>query len=136
MFEVGRICIKLAGRDAGEKCVVVEKLKDHLVLIDGLTRRRKCNINHLEPLAEKIAIKSKASHADIVSAFSKLGITIKDKKKKEKKPKPTRKRKEKSKEMPKDEKKDSKKETAAKPKPVENKTEKAKEVKPPAKAAK
>ena len=47
MFDVGRVCLKIAGRDAGKKCVVVEKLEGKYVLIDGMTRRKKCNTLHL-----------------------------------------------------------------------------------------
>ena len=52
MIDIGRVCIKLAGRDAGKKCVIVGILDDKTVMIDGETRRRKCNILHLEPLKE------------------------------------------------------------------------------------
>ena len=44
IFEVGRICVKLAGRDAGSKCVIVEELDNHYVLVDGDVRRKKVNI--------------------------------------------------------------------------------------------
>ena len=57
MYKVGRLCVKLAGRDAGKKCVIVDVLKDNYVMIDGATRRRKCNIAHLEPLDKCIKIK-------------------------------------------------------------------------------
>jgi len=66
MFEVGRLAIKLAGRDAGKYCVIIEKINDTLVLIDGQVRRRKCNMKHLEPLKTVIKIKKGASHADVV----------------------------------------------------------------------
>jgi len=97
MIEVGRLCIKLAGRDAGLKCAVVEVLDKNFVMIDGEARRRKCNIIHLEPLDEVVKIKAKASHADVVSEFKKLGIEIREKKPKkaEKRPRKTRKKKEK-----------------------------------------
>jgi len=49
MYEIGRICIKIAGRDAGRECVIVDVLKDKFMLIDGNVRRRKCNVIHLEP---------------------------------------------------------------------------------------
>lgn len=131
MIEVGRICIKLAGRDAGKKCVVVEVLDDNFVMIDGETRRRKCNIIHLEPLNDVIKIKSKASHSDVVSEFKKLGIEIKEKKSKKssERPKKVRKKKEKSEN---NEELSKKVEKAEKPK-AEKKTEK-KEEKKPAKA--
>ena len=28
MIDVGRVCVKIAGRDAGKKAVVVEKIED------------------------------------------------------------------------------------------------------------
>ena len=77
MFDVGRVCIKLAGRDAGQKCVVVEVLEGKYVLIDGMTRRRKCNMFHLEPMDQMLDIKKGASHAEIVKAFEGLGHTVK-----------------------------------------------------------
>ncbi len=77
MFEVGRLCIKLAGRDAGQKCVVVDVLKGKYVLIDGMTRRKKCNTIHLEPLDETLEIKKNAPHEDVVNAFKGLGHEVK-----------------------------------------------------------
>ena len=58
MMTVGRLCMKIAGRDAGKKCVIVEDLGKGYFLIDGETRRRKCNVTHLEPLTEVLNIKS------------------------------------------------------------------------------
>jgi len=84
MIETGRLCVKTAGRDAGKTCVVVDMITDKFVLIDGEVRRRRCNINHLEPLKQKIEIKKGASHEDVVSAFKKLGIVIRPKKPKKK----------------------------------------------------
>ena len=88
MIEVGRICIKTAGRDADLKCVIVDILDKNYVLIDGETRRRKCNIMHLEPLQETIEIKKEASHEEVKKEFEKLGLKIKETKAKEKKEKP------------------------------------------------
>jgi len=82
IFEVGRLCLKLAGRDAGNPCVVVEKIDDLFVLVDGATRRRKVNINHLEPLTETLDIKDKASHEDVKKAFENKGLSVLDTKKK------------------------------------------------------
>ena len=76
MYEVGRLCVKLAGRDAGKKCVIVDILKDNYVLIDGATRRKKCNTAHLEPLDKIIKIRKKATHADVTKEFKKLKIEI------------------------------------------------------------
>lgn len=73
IFEVGRVCVKIAGRDAGQKCVVVEIIDNNFVLIDGMTRRRKCNTNHLEALNEIVKIKAGASKAEVGKA---LGIEL------------------------------------------------------------
>jgi large subunit ribosomal protein L14e len=73
MFDIGRICVKIAGRDAGKSCVVIGK-EGEFVLIDGETRRRKCNPLHLEPTDQVIEIKDGASHNDVITAFSKLGL--------------------------------------------------------------
>jgi large subunit ribosomal protein L14e len=93
MFQIGRLCIKIAGRDAGKKCVIVDVLDDTFVLIDGETRRRKCNTIHLEPLSETIKIDKNASHDKVKTEFKKLGIELKDTKKKESKAKPKKTRK-------------------------------------------
>jgi len=85
MFEIGRLCIKIAGRDADKKCVVVDKIDDKFVLIDGQTRRRKCNIVHLEPLDKVVKIKKNASHDVVVKEFKKIKISILEKKIKRKK---------------------------------------------------
>jgi len=75
-MEIGRLCVKLAGRDAGEECVVVDVLDNNNVLVDGNTRRKKCNIMHLEPLDQVLKIKKNASHDDVISALEKAGIKI------------------------------------------------------------
>ncbi|PIY59994.1 50S ribosomal protein L14e, partial [Candidatus Woesearchaeota archaeon CG_4_10_14_0_8_um_filter_47_5] len=61
MITVGRVCMKIAGRDANRICVVVEVIDEHFVMIDGQTRRRKCNILHLEPLQKTVDIAAGAS---------------------------------------------------------------------------
>ena len=81
MFEIGRLCVKLAGRDAGLKCVVVDSIDERMVLIDGQTRRRKCNIAHLEPLDKILKIKKNASNDEVVKALKEEGIDITEKKK-------------------------------------------------------
>jgi large subunit ribosomal protein L14e len=73
-IEVGRICVKLAGREAGKKCVVVDVVDKSFVLITGpknLTgvKRRRANINHIEPLQEKITIVRGASDEEVVEAL-------------------------------------------------------------------
>jgi len=93
MIEIGRLCVKLAGRDAGLKCIVVDILDDKFVLIDGETRRRKCNILHIEPLKDVIKINKKASHEEIKKEFESLGLKARETKPKQKTERPRKKRK-------------------------------------------
>ena len=76
MIEIGRLCVKIAGRDADLKCVIIDVLDDNFVMIDGETRRRKCNILHLEPLKNVIKIKKNAPHEDIKKEFGKLKLNL------------------------------------------------------------
>jgi large subunit ribosomal protein L14e len=78
MYEVGRIVVKLAGRDSGKMAVIVEKIDDRHVLIDGQTRRRKCNVAHLHPLEKTIDLKENASHADVEKEFQKINLEVRN----------------------------------------------------------
>ncbi|MBT4576886.1 50S ribosomal protein L14e [Candidatus Woesearchaeota archaeon] len=86
MLEVGRLCIKLAGRDAGKKAVVVENIDSNFVLIDGQTRRRKCSISHLEPTEVMLTLKKGAAHKEVAAEFKKLNIILVETKPKTAKP--------------------------------------------------
>jgi len=95
MFEIGRVCIKISGKDSGKVVVVVDTIDDKYVIIDGNVKRKKCNITHLEPLPQEIKIKKGAPTSTVISSLSAIGIKIIEKKPKklEKKPKPKKKRK-------------------------------------------
>lgn len=74
MLDVGRLCIKTTGREAGSKCVIVDVVDNNFVLIDGNVRRKRCNTSHLEPLKDTIDMKKGASHEEVTVTFKKLGI--------------------------------------------------------------
>ncbi len=75
MFEVGRVCVKLAGREAGRKAVVVEQIDKNFVLVDSpWIKRRRCNVKHLEPLDVVLNIKKGASKEEIEKALKEAGI--------------------------------------------------------------
>lgn len=93
MIEIGRLCIKIAGRDAGLNCVIVDILDDRFVLIDGETRRRRCNIMHLEPLKEIVKIKKNSSHEVVSKVLKVAGINARETKPKQKTERPRKKRK-------------------------------------------
>ncbi len=75
IFDVGRICVKIAGRDAGRKCVVVENVDSRFVVIDGDVRRRRVNVRHLEPMEISINLKG-TSRDDVKAAFSEMGYAF------------------------------------------------------------
>jgi large subunit ribosomal protein L14e len=93
MMEIGRLCVKIAGRDSKKTCVIVDILENNYVLVDGETRRKKCNIKHLEPLNKKLNIKKGSDFKEITKLFKELGIELKEKNSKEAKERPIRKRK-------------------------------------------
>ncbi|MGQ9530409.1 MAG: 50S ribosomal protein L14e [Candidatus Bathycorpusculaceae bacterium] len=77
-IEVGRICVKLTGREAGRKCVIVDIIDKSFVLITGPknvtgVKRRRANINHIEPLQDKISIKRGASDEEVTEALKAAG---------------------------------------------------------------
>ncbi len=79
VFDIGRLCVKVAGREAGKKCVVVDIIDDKFVLVTGpksLTgvKRRRANVKHLEPLEKKIKIKKGASDEEVLEALKKEGL--------------------------------------------------------------
>jgi len=81
MIEIGRVCVKTAGREAGRKCVVIDTIDDTYVMITGpkaLTKvkRRKCNIVHLEPLEDMLKIVKNAGDPEVEKAL-KEGNVIK-----------------------------------------------------------
>ncbi len=80
LLDVGRICCKTSGREAGNYCVIVNRINDNLVLIDGYVRRKKCNIKHLEPL-DKIIKVDKDTNSEIIKKLIKeSGLKIKERK--------------------------------------------------------
>ena len=57
--DIGRVCIKTLGREAGSKCVIVDIIDKSYVLVTGpqsLTgvKRRRANVRHLQPLDDCI----------------------------------------------------------------------------------
>ncbi len=77
-IEVGRICIKEAGRESCRKCVVIDVMDKSFVLVTGpkkLTgiKRRRVNINHVMPTPDKIDVKRGASDDEVSAALQAEG---------------------------------------------------------------
>ena len=77
-FDIGRVCVKTAGRETGRKAVILGFIDQNYVLITGakLTgiRRRKANLNHLEALDKKIDIKENASEDDVSKKLTQANL--------------------------------------------------------------
>jgi large subunit ribosomal protein L14e len=79
LIEVGRVCVKLMGREAGRKCVIVDIVDDNFVVVTGpksLTgvKRRRANIRHLEILDKKVEIEKGASDEEVLKAIEAVGL--------------------------------------------------------------
>ena len=72
-IEVGRVCVKTLGREAGLKCVIVDVIDKNFVLVTGppkLTgvKRRRTNVKHLEPTSESVDVKKGATDEEVMKA--------------------------------------------------------------------
>ena len=77
-MEIGRICIKVLGREAGKKCVIVDLVDQNFVLITGpkavsSIKRRRANISHLELTQEKVDVNRGATDEEVTEALKAAG---------------------------------------------------------------
>ncbi len=77
-IEVGRVCVKVAGRESGRKCVIVDVMDKSFVLVTGPkkvtgVKRRRVNINHVAPLEDTIQIKRGASDEEVTQMLEAAG---------------------------------------------------------------
>ncbi len=77
-MKIGQLAVKIAGKDGGKTVVIVDSVDYNFVIIDGDIKRKRCNIAHLEPLNKEIKLKKGAEHTDVVEAFKRIGIEIKN----------------------------------------------------------
>jgi large subunit ribosomal protein L14e len=69
-IEVGRVCVKVAGRESGRKCVIVDVMDKSFVLVTGPKKvtgikRRRVNINHIAPTEDTIQVNRGASDEEV-----------------------------------------------------------------------
>lgn len=125
LLDIGQACIKTAGHEKNEKCLVVDTVDDNFVLISGpRVKRRRCNIKHLEVLPQKLGISKGASDEEVFKAMLDAGIVPKDIKPRKGKIKPKEKLKKEEKETEKVEEKPKRKLFPLKKKEKEKKIEK------------
>ncbi|NHI93137.1 MAG: 50S ribosomal protein L14e [Candidatus Lokiarchaeota archaeon] len=70
-YDIGRICVKIAGREAGRKCIIIDKMDKNYVLITGppkvsKVKRRRANMKQLEPTMDLLKIKKGISDEDLI----------------------------------------------------------------------
>ena len=86
-MRTGDLVIKLAGRDAGKRAVVLNIGDNGKALIDGEVRRKEVSLKHIEPLHRALSLNEDASHEEVKSAFKlELGIDLKESKPKKSTP--------------------------------------------------
>jgi large subunit ribosomal protein L14e len=76
--EVGRICVKTAGRESGKKCVIVDVMDKSFVLITGPkavtgVKRKRANLGHIMPLQDKLELTRGASDEEVTSTLTAAG---------------------------------------------------------------
>jgi large subunit ribosomal protein L14e len=77
-IEVGRVCVKVAGRESGRKCVIVDVMDKSFVLVTGPkkvtgVKRRRVNINHVAPTEDTLQIKRGASDEEVTQMLEAAG---------------------------------------------------------------
>jgi len=78
-LNIGQVCMKTAGREAGKYCVIIKKIDNNFFFITGpreLTgvKRRRCNIDHLEPVSHFLKIKEDAGDKEVIKAYETAGV--------------------------------------------------------------
>lgn len=79
-IEVGRVCVKTKGRDAGKYCVITGIVDNSFVTISGPKKlngikTKKCNATHLVYTEKKIDIKEKAKDDEIEAAVESANLS-------------------------------------------------------------
>jgi len=78
-IEIGRVCVKTVGREAGRKCVIVDIIDENFVLVTGPkqlsgVKRRRVNIKHIEPLDLVLNIPRGASDDEVLKAIEEKNL--------------------------------------------------------------
>ena len=69
-MDIGRVCLKVQGREKGNKCVVIDVIDRNFVVVTGpKVKRRRVNMNHIQPLAETVNIQRNASDEEVIGAL-------------------------------------------------------------------
>jgi len=69
-ISTGMVCIKTAGKDAGQRVVVIELDKGHAIIEGAKIKRKKCSLRHLFPTNKKVPVSKTAKHVEIKALLS------------------------------------------------------------------
>lgn len=70
LFDVGRVCVKVAGRKAGKECVVVDVVdKTYVTIVGHGVKRKRCNVQHLQATPRTLEIKKGADDKAILATL-------------------------------------------------------------------
>lgn len=77
-MEIGSICVKISGREAGKRCVIVDIVDKNFVVVTGPqkvsgVKRRRVNVKHVEPTQAKVDIKRGATDEEVTEALMAAG---------------------------------------------------------------
>lgn len=80
VIDIGRIVVKVLGREAGRKAVVIDIVDENYVVITGPkslsgVRRRRVNVNHIEPTDKKVDVRRGASDDEVLKAIEAAGLS-------------------------------------------------------------
>lgn len=71
-LEIGSVCVKTTGREAGHRAVVIEAVDDNFVIVQGpKVRKRKCNVLHLVPVGKMISVTKGMSQNELEEKLAK-----------------------------------------------------------------
>ena len=65
-IDVGRVCMKVQGREKGNKCVIIDVIDRNFVVVTGPeVKRRRVNMDHLMPLDITVDIQRNATDEEV-----------------------------------------------------------------------
>ncbi|MEK6932208.1 MAG: 50S ribosomal protein L14e [Nanoarchaeota archaeon] len=73
---IGRVIVKLSGKEAGRYGIIVDQLNENYVLIDGNLKRRRSNLIHLELTEQVLDIKKGAPTSEVREAMKKARLKV------------------------------------------------------------
>jgi len=73
-IDIGKICVKLVGREAGKKCVIIDVVDKNFVLVTGPqqlngVKRRRVNVNHIQVTERRVNIKRGETDEELIKAL-------------------------------------------------------------------